>query len=280
MSAWDTLGKIADYTPGVSNIKGAIQGNGAQALGGAGYLAGKAIVGATNQPAQPGVGTGPAANPAQLQRDPQTGVFYDPSSGRSYLDPGGIQVVADPNLAQQTAANFQRAGGFFNKIAGQDATLDQVNAGQNQLLGNLNRTINDPNAPSVARAQLAQTTDANGRQILGTAAGVGGANAYDARRAALSTLAGANTAAAGQGAVLRAKEIADATSTAGNVLNQQGQAAQARQNTNVGAGIDLTHTAATSQASQQGLNQKTDEANQGKNLKLAGAGLSFLSGLG
>lgn len=232
------------------------------------------------QSGQPGVGSGPAANPGLLQQDPATGVFFDPTTGRSYLDPAGTQVVADPNLAQQTAANYQRAGGFYGKIAGTDVTLDRVDAGQNNLLGTLHQTMTDPNAPSVARAQLAQTVDQNGRQILGTAAGVGGNNAYDARRAALSTLAGANTAAAGNAAVLRQKEVQDATSMSGNVLGQQAQQAQARQNANLSAGADLTHTAATSQAQQQGIQQKTDEANQTGNFKKAGAALSFLSGMG
>ncbi len=280
MGFWDTLGTVADYTPGVSNVKGAIQGNGWQALGGAGYKVAKNFSNATDNPQQPGVGAGAAVNPATLQRDPTSGIYYDPATGRSYTDPAGTQVVADPNLAQQTAANFQRAGGFFGKVGATDATLDAVNTGQNQLGATLDRTINDPNAPSVARAQLAQTTDANGRQILGTAAGVGGANAYDARRAALSTLAGANTAAVGNAAVLRQKEVADATGARGALLGQQGQQAQARQNTNVGAGIDLAKTASGAQTSQQGLNQKTDAENQQKDQKYLGAGLSFLGGLG
>lgn len=216
---------------------------------------------------------GPNGN--KLTPDPTTGNYYDPTTGTAYDGKG--TPIADPNLAQQTAQNFAARAAFLAKAGQQDPGLDRVEGQQQALVGSLENTIHNPNASSVAQTQLAQAMDANGRQILGTAAGVGGANAYDARRAAVNALAGANTQAVGNSALVRAQEVATAQGQEGGVLNQAGSGLQDRQNTNVGTGVALSNTASNAQQANQGLNQKTNEDNQKQENNNSGARLKFAS---
>lgn len=246
-------------------------------------------------PKQPGVVTAPGAahangpswgsdghlvgpNGNKLTLDPLTGTYYDQTTGTAYNNQG--TPVTDPNLAQQAAQNFAARNAFLDKAGQQDPGLDKVEGQQQALVGSLEDTIHNPNASSVARTQLAQTMDANGRQILGTAAGVGGANAYDARRAGLNALAGANTQAVGNSALVRAQEVANAQGQEGGVLNQAAGGLQARQNTNVEAGKDFATLAAEAAAKKAQLDEDSALANQKQENSNAGARGKGLSALG
>jgi len=289
MSFWSSLASAADATPGVNVFSNAVQGNfqgaGLNALTGGLYGTAQAAGGtlgavknAINVSTLPGVG-GAAANPANLRQQPD-GSWLDPSTGTSYTDPQGTQPVVNQNLAQAAATAQGRARGFLAKAAQSDPTLDAVNARQNTLASTLQNTISNPNAPSVAQAQLQQSADQNARRVLGTVAGVGGNNQFDARRAALSALATSGASLAGDAAVLRQKEIADATGALAGVNNAQATQAQNRQNSNVQAGATFAGQGLTAQSDKDQIDAKIKQGNQDTDQKYVGAGLKGLSAIG
>jgi len=121
-------------------------------------------------------------------------------------DKGG---PGNPNPSYQTEQNFQTRGDLLGYDTADRAAGDKIVDNQNKLLSSYNRTINDPNAPSQARTMLAINNDLNNRSELGSAAGVGGANAFAARRQALNNIAQRNIGTAQAMALARAKEVSD-----------------------------------------------------------------------
>jgi len=210
-----------------------------------------------------------------LTKDPSTGMFFDPSSGVSY-QPNGT-IVADPNLAQQVAKNFSTAQSLIAQGSGQNSGLDRTEGQQEGLATTLNNVINNPNAPSVARTQLAQSQDNTAKAILEQAAGVSGNNAYDARRTAIQALGNAETQNAGNAALLRANEVNAATQGLGSTLNNLGAGQRARQAIDYSTGTGLTGTAQGGQEAQQGLNQKAQQSNLEQDNKLTGAIIGGIS---
>jgi hypothetical protein len=254
-----------DYIPVAGPIAEAAQGNWKQAgldwagkpyydavKGGA-----KGIYGSTQVPGQPGVGAGPPANPAQFIRDPTTGMYYDPTSGKTYTDAAGTQLVTNPNVAQQVAQNIQRANSLFTSST----------QGQNQLIGDLNNVING-SAPSVAQNQLGQGVDNIAKSANAMAAGHTGENAALAHIQAMRSAADAQAKANQDAAMLRAQETAQARAQLGNVLGQQ-------QDT----GLGYAKTGESGQEAQQGLNEKSDEKNAETNKGLIDQGAHVLGAL-
>ncbi len=218
----------------------------------------KNALGYGEMPKQPGVG-GPAKDPSQLKQDPTTGMYYDPTSGTTYTDASGGTPVVNPNVAQQVASNFGVSRQVLGRTGASDAEHAQVMGGQNRLLGQLDNTITNVNAPSVAATQLAINNDRNSKNALGNASGVGGANAFAARRQALNSIAGGNAATAQNAALARAAEVASAQQQKGNVLGQQSTAGNQRYATDAASAAKFADTAMTGQELNQGLDQKQNE---------------------
>lgn len=215
------------------------------------------------------------ASGAPLVKDQVTGNLVNQQNGTVYNSQNGLPVT-DPNLAQQSVQNLARSSQLQTQANSLNPQLDATTQSQSNLAGQLNNTITNPNASSVANTQLQQTQGQTDQKILGTASGATGANVADARRNAVNALAGAETANVGNAALTRANEVATAEGQEGNVLNQQSQDVQARQATNLQGAQAASQEASTAQTAQQGLNQKTDENNQNNIGKGVAAGTSFL----
>lgn len=236
-------------------------------------------LGLGNVPHQPGVAgdTNVPTNPANLVQDPVTGMWYDPTTGRTFTDQSGTTPVTNPNIAQQVAANFQQAQAL-RALAGQSrAQQNQVFGQQTQLVDNLNTTIHDPNASSVARTQLQQGLGQIANQQLSAAAGVGGQNAFLARRNALNNIANATAKANEASGLARAAEVQGAQNTLAGVLNSQGAGARDMYKTDTGAAGDYSRLALEGQKGQQGMDQAADEATR-KNRQTFSMGV--IKGLG
>jgi len=152
--------------------------------------------------------------------------------------------VDNPNSAFQTKTNYGTGQDLLAQNQQDRAAAGQVTDNQNKLLGSLNETIHDPNAPSVAQTQLATNNDMNARSQLGSAAGVGGANAFAARRQALSNIAVGNIGTAQASALTRAKEVADAQTGANTLLGSQSAADTQRMGTDVAGASKFADTSA------------------------------------
>jgi len=239
----------------------------------------KTALGYGASPQQPGVG-GPAKDPSQLKLDATTGMYFDPTTGTTYTDASGSTPVTNPNVSQQVAANFGVSRELLGRTAASDAEHQQVMGGQNKLLGQLDNTITNVNAPSVAATQLAINNNKNASNALGNAAGVGGANAFAARRQALNSIATGNASAAQSAALARAAEVASAQQQKAGILGQQSTSGNQRYATDAASAAKFADTAQTGQEAVQGLNQKakdkTQENDQEFGKKLIGAGSHML----
>lgn len=236
-------GDIADYTPIVSNIKNK-----------------------SWNPLEAG---------KQISDDAQKYLGYGPIAG-----PGGVKdgSMEDPNAAFQAQQNFGTSRDFLGRLQQSDAEHQralagqgQVVAGQNRLLGQLDNTINNPNASSVAQTQLTMQNDANANRQMGAAAGVQGPNAFAARRAALQNIAQGNTGTQQAGALARAAETAHAQNAKASVLNQQGGVfgqmgvgADRRYGQDTNAASEFAGNAARGQHEYEAMKYKVDNDNQDK----------------
>lgn len=180
--------------------------------------------------------------------------------------PGAAQgSEEDPNVAYQAAQNYGTRGDFLGRIGASDATNAGAVAGQTDLLGRLKTQSTNPNAPSVAGTMLAINNDRNASQALGNAAGVGGNNAFAARRQALQSIAQGNIGTAQNAALLRAKESADARTQEASVLNQVSSGANQRRGQDIGAATDFAGLASRGQSDQQGLTGKAEDETDRRN---------------
>jgi hypothetical protein len=162
---------------------------------------------------------------------------------------------------------------ILNRVATQDQRSDAAYNGQQALSGDLENVIRNPSAPSVAQQQLNQTMGNIDRQQLSGVAGVGGASAAGARQQAFQNLGNLDLQAAGQGALLRANEVAAARNSQANVL--QGIAG----NANTATGQDLGTATDFSQQAMGGAtgNQAAAQASKTSNQNLI---LGTLNGIG
>ena len=185
-----------------------------------------AIVSPDGQPTAPGVG-GPAADPSILQHDAQTNTWVDPVHHTVYTDSTGQHAIQDPNIAQQVVANFQQRNALLQQGQQAQAGVNAATAQQQGLAQSLNNTINNPNAPSVAGAQLTAGADQIGRNQLAMASGVGGPNAAAARRQAALNIGNEQSQLNQQQAQRRVGEVQGAQGQLGGVFsNLAGQGIQ------------------------------------------------------
>jgi len=131
------------------------------------------------------------------------------------------KLINSLSATQGEAGNIDATGqAVINNTANLTAEGDRLNGQADKFNENASQfddaansflnTINNPNAPSVARAQLKQGLEANQRQQLSAAAGVGGNNAYLASRTAATNANQANLATNQAQALVRAQEVANA----------------------------------------------------------------------
>ena len=113
----------------------------------------------------PGV-AGAAQNGQPVVYDPGTGLYVNQATGAVSTDPAGQQVVQDPSLATQATRNLATSGQFLSQLGEYGKQYSGAQAGENDLAGHLNATINGT-APSVAQAQLEQGLGQIQQQQLG-----------------------------------------------------------------------------------------------------------------
>jgi len=157
------------------------------------------------------------------------------SAARSLQSGQAAQAAAG---AQGSYLNGQAMGArgqaeFYRGQAGQDyAAQGQARGSQGDVLNQLNQYAQQGPGPSVAQAQLAQSTDANMQSALALArSGRGAGENSAALRSAGFQRASAQQQGAGQAATLRATEAATArqqqlealTQSGGLATNQRGQ---------------------------------------------------------
>lgn len=236
---------LSDFNPFGNGIPGRIIAG--AATGGASEGArlawnNRGAVGLGDVAGPPGVG-GPAKDPTQLRQDPATGLFFDPTTGTTYTDATGVTPVASPNTAQQVAANFAMRDAFNRRLASAHNQTQSALADMGQLSSSLSNTINDPNATSVARAQLGQGLQQMANQQLSAAAGVGGQNAFAARRQASQNIAKQGSAANQAQALLRANEVSQAQGRLSQVLGQRAGITQDQYKTDAGIALNYSDQA-------------------------------------
>lgn len=206
-------------------------------------------------PAQPGVTANGESSFTDLKQDPVTGLYYDPTTGNVFNSPHPYpeNQVVNPNVAQQVASNFQQSQAILGGVTQARANASTANAGQAQLVGDLNGVISG-SAPSVAGTQLAGTLGGIQRTQSALASGQGGANAFAARRAAAQNIGNAQQAASQHAAQLRAQEVANAMSAKGTVLNSQATNANTQAAQDIAGGAEFAGLASKGQQAQQGMN--------------------------
>lgn len=188
------------------------------------------------------------ADRAKLTQDPVTGYWVDPSSRAVFqLTNGQYIPVHDPNATAIAA----RAIGAQSKYGGiaqsyEDA-LKATMAQQGSLADAYRRTISDPNAPSVARAQLDQALQAADATQLSQASGLSGQNAFLARRNASNNMAGLAANTDQSAALVRAQEVAAAQKGLGETLGAVAGEAGTAYGQNTGLGLNYFNTAANTE---------------------------------
>lgn len=225
--------------------------------------------------AQPTVGGAAPATPAaptpvdgsSFVLDHKSGLYYDPKTQNFFSkDPstGGFTVMRDPNVAS-SVASFYGAGNKYAAAADPYAVdFGKTFDAQNNLATSLGNTINNPNAPSVAHEQLAQALNANDATQMSGASGIGGENAFLARRNANNNIAGLDAASGQSAALLRAQEVAGAQNNLGNVLGQQSGEASGMFGTNTNAALAYNQLGAGTKESDLG----NQTAQRGQNIDL------------
>lgn len=149
--------------------------------------------------------------------DPTTGLYYNRRNGMWSTDPGGVNVVASPNLQNQAGQSIALANGLQNRFAQLSGRYDQAYADQGAFVDQLGRVISG-GAPSVAGGQLQQGLGQIQAQQNSMASGYSGVNAFAARVATMQNAQRAGSTANQDASLLRAHEIAAARNTLGETL--------------------------------------------------------------
>lgn len=186
-----------------------------------------------------------------LHQDPATGLYFDPESGTTFTDPMGQNVVTDPNVAQQVAANFNASRAFLTRLGG-------VQGNQDKLVGSLQSLISGQ-APSMARSAAVQNVNDISQQQNSQAAGVSGPSGPLAKLLAMRNTSEAQIRAGNAGMMGQIAEQAQARNSLAQLLHSM--AGTDLQGAGMTAGL-----AAQGQMGQQGMNQATNQANQQFNL--------------
>jgi hypothetical protein len=185
----------------------------------------------------------------------------------------GISVPTEPgkvDLSQISGTDQANQQNLLQQLAQYQQLQQGTFAGQNRLAGSLQNTIDNPNAPSVARTQLGEGLDAITRNQLAASAGSSGVNAANARLAAAGNSAAADAQQNQQQALIRAQEVANAQGNLSNVYNSQLSGETGFANVLGGTAVGEGKTAETAGGENQTLLEKENEANANQNSKTAG----------
>lgn len=184
----------------------------------------------------------------------------DPRSAKDKQDAevAGADTDISTHAAEENALKQRNTA--TERAAAEAAAADADRQRQIQFSDTLNDTITNPNAPSVAREQLAQATQANEATQLSQASGATGENAFLARQGAARNIAAANQTEAQQAAEIRAREVATAQGQLGNVLGQVSQEDINRYNTDTATGGASNQEILDANAKASGLAEQHDEA--------------------
>jgi hypothetical protein len=227
----------------------------------------------------------PAAQ-ARLQQQPD-GSWVDPATGQTYSDATGKTPIQAPAQTALVSQNNNAGQNLYNQLG---QSQGQVNSAVSQLgqvydqQGNLVNgpngltdtrnsflnTINNPNAPSVARAQLGAGLDSSVANQRSAAAGATAGNSFLAGRNAANNIGGLNAATNQSAALLHAQEVANAQNgllnTQGkisdvlngqrNVTSDQGQLGQGMYSANLGGSTAYANLANQGRANQDSNNLK------------------------
>lgn len=210
--------------------------------------------------------------------DPSTGVYVDPVSGATAMDPLGQTAVTNPSLVSQAKRNLAVSHGLLDTLGKYGQQFDQSISGEQALSRHLNDVIAGQ-APSVAGQQLQEGLGQVRQQADSMASGATGANAGAARLQAIQTGGAAAAGVNQQTAMLRAQEQAAATQNQGAVLgNIAGQSAN-MYGTNVTGAANFSSQAGNEAAQQAQLDEQRREANLRLITNLAAAGGAGLATL-
>ncbi len=218
------------------------------------------------------INAGRASIAAKMVKDPTTGLYTDPTTGKTSTDPYGQSVVTNPNVAQQVAVNNTTGRDILGQLPEYQDQQRTAFGGQQSLAATLNDTIHNPNASSVAQQQLGIGADAAARDQLAIAAGQAGPNAFLARRNAAQNIGASQSALNQAQGLVRADEVAKAESGLGTVLGAEQTGAHGMYDTTGGLATNFAGLAEKGQEAQQGLNQKTNSDNSKDSSGIVGAG--------
>lgn len=218
---------------------------------------------------------GASAIPGDLVLDPKSGLYFSSSTQNFYQQnpDGSFAVQKDPNVPSAVASFYGTANKNAEEAKPYEQDFRNVFGEQTGLAADLSHTIHDVNAPSVAQEQLAQTLQGNEAAQLGAASGIGGGNAFMARRNAANNVAALNAGAGQDAALLRAQEVAGAQGNLANVLGTQGTESTGMFGAKTGYGLDYNRLAAATKTGDLG-NRTTQ---RGQNIKI---GEDIATGLG
>lgn len=203
--------------------------------------------------------------------DPSTGVYIDPVSGATSMDPMGQSAVTNPSLVQQAKRNLAVSHGLLDTLGKYGQQFDQSISGEQALSRHLNDVIAGQ-APSVAQEQLQQGVGQIRQQADSMASGASGANAGLARLQAIQTGGAATAQANQQAALLRATEQAQAVQNQGAVLGNIAGQASNMYATNTSGAAQFSGQAGNEAAQQAQIDAARSEANKRLIMNLVAAG--------
>lgn len=203
--------------------------------------------------------------------DPSTGVYIDPTTGATSMDPLGQVAVTNPSLVQQAKRNLAVSHGLLDQLGKYGAQFDQSISGERALSRHLNDVIAGT-APSVAGVQLQQGLGQIRQAADSQASGASGANAGLARLQAIQTGGQASANTNQQAALIRAQELADATRNQGAVLGNIASQSAGMYGTNVGAAAQFSGQAGNEAAEQAKIDAEKEMANRRLIANLVAAG--------
>jgi hypothetical protein len=223
-------------------------------------------------------------DPGNWQKQPD-GTWYSPELNQYFtgdpFGPGGtagVKEIQNPNVATQVATNAKRSQDFLGRIKQDDAEHGQIFGDQTGLVKSLQGSINGT-APSVAQNMLGQATDSMNRNQLAGASGIGGQNAFAARRQAMQNIALGQARENQSKSLLRAQEIADSQRTLAGTLGTMGNSTDRRTQTNVGAATNFSEQAAKGQSGLENLAYGSAAKDKEDSQKRGAGGLDFLGSL-
>lgn len=226
-----------------------------------------AISNPLSAPTTPGV-AGPASSGQPVVYDPSTGLYVNQTTGAVSSDPAGQHPVQNPSLATQAARNISVSNNLMAKLATYGQGFQSANAGQDALVGNLQKTINGTAPTSVAQTQLVTGLDSIKSAENSQAAGATGANAALARQNAQLGIAQAGAKENQDAAGLRATEVTNAENTEAGVLGNEANENAGLYGTNLQGATAASGQAGTEEGAKESADQTAQTAQNNAELNL------------